>query len=416
MIDAETSIAHAHRADVPPHVPPDCIVDVDIYRMPGSEHDFLAPWKALQDTTALRVVWTPRNGGHWIVLRGRDIARIYADHANFSSRITIVPRQWGEQYPLRPTTLDPPAHQPYRRVLTAVLSRKTVGLAEPHVRMLAAEAAERLRLRGRCEFVADFAAKLPLALFAHLAQVPTVGMDTLPRYSEDPIEADGSALPEPVMDRFAAFLRALIAERRKQPGDDLISALIAGTVDGRPLDEDESVELATAVMTGGLDTVVSTLGLMVLHLAQDTALRRRLAGDSSSIPAAVTEMLRRFPIMTKARLVLHDQEMDDVHLKAGDMVVLPPLHGLDGEQFEDALRVDPERKQTPHSTFGNGVHRCPGALLAQTELEIMLCEWLARVPEFALDPARPPTMQGGVLGAVLTLNLRWDAATTRTVP
>lgn len=389
----------------PPHVPPDCVVDVDLYRMPGSERDFLAAWQSLQAATTRRIVWTPRNGGHWIVLRAADVARIYADYSNFSSRITIVPREWGEQFPLRPTTLDPPEHLKYRRVLTTVLSPRTVQRAEPQIRALAAQAAERIRLRGECELIAEYAAGLPIALFAYLADIPPAQTGVLPRYAEDPRAADGSAAVEPVMDRFAAFLRAIIAARRQHPGDDLISELANSDVEGRPLDEDEAVELATAVLTGGLDTVVSTLGLMMAHLAGDAALRRHLAHAPAEIPAAVGEMLRQFPIMTKARLVLHDQEIDGVQLRAGDMVVLPPIHAADG--------LSSERTRTPHTTFGNGVHRCPGAALAHRELEIMLQEWLARIPDFTLDPAKPPTMQAGVLGAVLTLHLQWTPETTR---
>lgn len=399
----------------PPHVPPECLVDVDLYRMTGSDRDFLAPWKALQASTTRRFVWTHHNGGHWIALRATDVARIYADHVNFSSRITIVPRIWGEQYPLRPTTLDPPEHLMYRRVLTAVLSPATVKAAEPHIRVLAGQAAERLRRRGRCDFIADYAADLPLALFAHLANIPVARTRGLPRYAEDPRGADGLTPVEPIMDRFNRFLRELIAERRARPGDDLISRIAMSTVEGRPLDESEAVELATAVLTGGLDTVVSTLGLIVSHLAQHAELRRRLIRSPAAIPAAVSEWLRRFPIMTKARVVRHDQEVDGVCLRAGDMIVLPPLN--DNEQEDSTAGSCPhaQRGRTPHTTFGNGVHRCPGALLAQRELEIMLEEWLARVPEFELDPAQERRTQGGVLGTVLTLHLQWDPTSTRAV-
>ena len=121
-------------------------------------------------------------------------------------------------------------------------------------------------------------------------------------------------------------------------------------------------------------------------------------------------MLRRFPIMTKARLVRHDIAVGGITMKAGDMVVLPPLSGLDDTIFDNPMAIDLERVQAPNATFGNGVHRCPGALLAQTELEIMVGEWLKRIPEFEIDRQQPPTMKGGVLGAILTLHLRWNVA------
>ena len=170
------------------------------------------------------------------------------------------------------------------------------------------------------------------------------------------------------------------------------------------------MDVATALLTGGLDTVVSLFAMMMRHLAGEDALRRRLVADPGLLPAAVREMTRRFAIMTKARLVRADHLLDGVTLKAGDMVVMPPLHGLDPAIFPDPLRVDLDRHAAPHSAYGNGVHRCPGAQLAEAEMTIMLEEWLARIPNFTLDPDRPVRMQGGVLGTVVTCHLRWDTA------
>jgi camphor 5-monooxygenase len=397
----------SHLAALPPHVPPDCVVDLDLYRMPGLEEDLQAPWKALQDGSRRAVVWTPHNGGHWIVTRGRDIARIYADHENFSSRITLVPREFGEAWPLRPTTLDPPEHRPYRRLLNAAFSPAAVQAAGPVVRSLARRAAERIAPRGRCEFITEFAGPLPVAVFMHLADLPLDAANALPRYGEDALDADGSPAAVPIMERFAGFLRPYVAARRQQPGRDLISTIAAGTVDGRPITEDEAVEVATAALTGGLDTVVSTFALMMAFLARSRPHRERLVQDPGAINRAVAEMLRRFPIMTKARLVTRDQEIDGVTVKAGDMVVLPPLHGLDDREFSDPLIVDFDRPAALHAGFGHGVHRCPGALLTQVEIAVALHEWLDRIPEFAIDPSVPPRMRGGVLGTVLQLGLVW---------
>lgn len=219
----------------------------------------------------------------------------------------------------------------------------------------------------------------------------------------------------PIIERYADYLRPYVARRRQCPGEDLISRLAGSTLDGTPLTEDEAVDVCTAVMTGGLDTVVSSLGLMMAFFARSPEHRRRLLAEPHKMRAAVVEILRRFPVMTKARLLRHDQVIDGVTLKAGEVVVLPPLQGLDPEEFEDPMTVDFNRRQAPNLTFGNGVHRCPGATLTHAELEIVLREWLARIPEFEIDPARDLVTQGGVLGAVLRLGLRWDPGSTRAV-
>jgi cytochrome P450 len=390
-------------------------MDIDIYRLPGSSEDFLRAWVELSESVPPRVIWTPRNGGHWVVLDGADIARVYADHARFSSRITLVPKVWGEQYPLRPTTLDPPEHQPYRRILASLLTNPWVERGGPVVRALAVEAAQSVRGQGGCDIIAGYAAAIPPALFAGLAGIEAGRMAALPGYADYLLGDEGTELGEPVMDRIAAFLRQLVAERRADPGDDIISALLARTVNDRPVDDNEAVDIATALLTGGLDTIISLFALMMRHLAQDGALRRQLAAEPALIPAAVRELTRRFPIMTKARVVRADETLDGVTLKSGEMVVMPPLQGLDATIFPEPLRVDLDRHAARHCTYGDGVHRCPGSNLAEAEMTIMLEEWLARIPEFELDPGERVRMQGGVLGTVISCRLRWDPATTRSV-
>jgi cytochrome P450 len=397
---------------IPAHVPPERVVDVDLYRMTGADSDPHASWKQLQDSSPNGLVWTPRNGGHWIVTRGRDIARIYADHEHFSSRITIVPRAYGEQYPLRPTTLDPPEHRLFRKFLTTALASTAGRGIEVKVRELAAAAAERVRPDGGCDAIADFAAQIPVHLFLHLADLPAADAATLPRYAEDPSESSESTVL-PVMQRYADYLRAALIARQRRPGADVLSVLVTHEVDGRRLTIDEAVDVAVALMTGGIDTVISQLGFMLIFLAREPAHRRRLAAEPAAVRPAVAEMLRRFPIMTKARLVRHRQTIEGVTVREGDMIVLPPLHGLDDREFTAPMTVDFTRQVSPHSAFGNGVHRCPGASLASLELETALQAWLARIPEFTIDPARPPTMRGGILTAVLSAGLQWDVATTR---
>jgi cytochrome P450 len=400
---------------IPPHVPPGRVVDVDLYRMPGAEHDLHAPWKALQEAAAGGILWTPHNGGHWIVTGGRDIARIYADHENFSSNITIVPREFGEQFPLRPTTVDPPDHRRFRQRINAALTPAVVRAVEPTIRRVIVESVERVRSAGSCEFISECAVALPIAVFMHLADLPLESAAVLPGYSEDP-NSEGPNAGVPVMERFAAFLRPWVAQRRAHPGDDLISCLLTQTTGDASLTDDEAVDVGVALLTGGLDTVVSSLGFMMAFLARHPDHRTLLGANPSLIRTAVAEMLRRFPIMTKGRLVRHEQEIDGVSLKPGDMVILPPLHGLDDREFHDPLTVDFHRTAGPHSTFGNGVHRCPGAHLSQIEMEIVLGEWMARIPEFQIDPGRPPRMRSGILGAMLQVGLRWDPATTVSAP
>lgn len=388
-------------------IPKDRILDIDIYDLPGAQQDFLLAWKAVQDEARFSLVWSPRHGGHWIATRGREIETIYTDHTAFSSRIVLVPRAWAEPFQVKPTTLDPPKHTPYRRLLLSALTPAAVETARPLIRRRAEAAVAAVCSQGACEVIDDVCSKIPLPVFLDLAALPPNDVARLPRYNAPLIaESDRVAGPD-TMVTFADYLRPHCATRLTTPGTDLLSRLINGTVEGARLPLEDAVEMATTVMTGGIDTVISTLGLMLRCLAADPSLRAALAQAPGKIPKAVREMLRRYPIMTKARLVTAQRQIDGITLTPGELVVLPPLHGLDDALFDDPLTVDLERPAQPNLTFGAGVHRCPGSLLALAEIEILLEVWLREIPDFAVDPSQPPSCQSGVLGAVRSLHLVW---------
>jgi cytochrome P450 len=391
----------------PGHVPPQRLMEIDVYALAGAEADFLVAWKAVQDAAPSSIVWSPCNGGHWVATRGCDIEAIYKDHESFSSRIVLVPRAWGEAYPVRPSTLDPPQHTGYRRILSASLTSSDVEAARTHMRELAANKIDAIRLKGKCEFIREVATHIPIAVFLAMAELPEEDASELPHYAEPILDQAGRVTDARIMDRFADYLRPVCRARMATPGRDLISRIVNGRVENSPLTEDEAVDMATTMMTGGLDTIVSSLGLVMRFLAHSPTQRRRLAAQPERIGGAIGEMLRRFPTMTKARLCTRERSLDGVTIKPGDMIVLPPLHGLDEHIFNDPMEVDFNRPPRLNLTFGAGVHRCPGALLATKELEIVISEWLARIPDFDIDPHAPPKTQSGVLGAIVQLGLVW---------
>ena len=392
---------------LPGNVPSQRVMDINVYALPGAETDFLAAWKAVQDSAPSSIVWSPRNGGHWLATRGREIEAIYKDHEGFSSRIVLVPRPWGEAYQVKPSTLDPPQHTGYRRILNAALKPSDVEAARSFIRAVVVERIEALQPRARCEFISDFATHVPIGVFLALAELPPEDAAKLPRYAEPILDQAGRVTDARVMDRYADYLRPLCRSRMANPAHDLISRIVNGRVEDRALTEDEAVELTTTMMTGGLDTIISSLGLLMGFLARSPRHRHQLAAKPERIVAAIGEMLRRFPTMTKARLCTRERNLDGVTIKPGDMIVLPPLHGLDPQMFDEPMGVDFDRAPRLNLAFGAGVHRCPGALLAQTELEIAISEWLLRIPEFEIDPDAPPKMKSGVLGAMVRLGLTW---------
>ncbi len=398
-------------AERPENVPPERVVDFDMYHPPGVTADFHAAWQRLHAPGTPDLVWTPRNGGHWIATRGALIREISADWQRFSSRVIIVPKAAGELHKLIPTTIDPPQHHRYRTVLNETLAPRLVGHLEGHVRATAVDLIEPVVAQGHCNFTTAYAEVFPIRIFMGLVGLPIEDAGKLKAWADQMIRPDGSMPFEVAKQHIWDYLAPWIEARRGGTGDDLITRMINRPVDGRPLTRDEELQLTSQVMIAGLDTVVNFLGFVFLFLARHPEHRRALVEDPTLIPAAVEELLRRYPIVTVAREVRDDLDFDGVLLKRGDMVVIPgPLVGTDARLNERPLEVDFRRQGAVHGTFGNGRHMCPGSHLARLELRVTIEEWLKRIPDFAVAPGAELRFHSGIVGVVETLPLVWNAA------
>jgi camphor 5-monooxygenase len=404
-------MAENRRAEcVPPHVPREAIVEFDVYNPPpsGGIHD---AWMTLRRPEGPRLLWTPCNGGHWIATRGKDIKEIFSNYEAFSSRLLAVPKESNEHHGLLPLFLDPPAQKPYRALIVKALTPRRVQAMEDSIRRKAVSLIEQFRHTGRCEFIDEFARKLPIGVFLDLIQVSDKDGARL-TYLAEQFNRPTELTPPQVMAAFADYLRPLLAERRGQGSDELLTTIASGAVDGRPLTELEAIQVATLVMLAGLDTVASFLGFMMLFLAENPGHRRQLVDDPGAIPNAVGELLRRFPIVTVTRTVTRDMVYNGQTVKAGDLIVTPSiLHGLDDDEFKDARRVDFARPLRPgsDSTFGGGPHHCPGQGLGRLELKVVLEEWLSRIPDFAVANRSEIGMRSGVVASMERLPLCWNS-------
>jgi len=405
----------ANNPSRPAHVPPERFIDYDIYQPLRQGMGLHESWKALQDAGLPDVVWTPRNGGHWLVLRGRLVSQVLSEYADFSNHTVLVPKDTaGEAYRLIPLSLDPPDHAPFRNLLSAGMSPKAIKPIEASIRALCVELIEGFRTQGRCNFTHDFAEQLPIRIFMQVCGLPPLDTPELKYLADQFTRPDGSLSYPDLVTRFRAYLAPIIAARRGGSGEDLLTRMISGQVHGRALTDLEATNICMQVLVGGLDTVVNFMSFVMLFLAQSPEHRRALAADEARIPEAVTELTRRFPLVTVGREVTHDMEFEGAHLKQGEMIMCPTLlHGLDEQENADPFKVDFGRTHIRHSTFGNGSHTCPGAHLARVELRIMIREWLARIPEFGVSPEHPVEFTGGIVGAVKVLHLAWDPASTR---
>lgn len=394
-------------AAVPAHVPADRVVDFDFHAPPDGEYDMITPWKRLQDGGP-DIVWTPRNGGHWIVTRAEDIAFVQKNHDPFSMREVTLP---AGAKPMRilPLESDPPEHTDYRSLFNAALSPKVVRAMEPALRELTVSLIEGFRQNGACEFVGEFALKFPITIFLKLIDLPADDVDELLAWTEQVTRPTKPGDLEEGFRKTNGYVSALMAARRAKPGDDLVTQIINAQVFDRAITEAEARSLILLLLFGGLDTVASGLGMSVYLLARTPSLRKQLAERPELIPNAVEELLRLHAPSSTARVVSRDFEYKGVVFKENDRVyVRALLHNLDERKFTDPLQADFERKNAgEHASFGNGPHRCAGAMLARKEFTVFLEEWFKRIPDFSLKPGARPTFKYGMVNCITSLPLVW---------
>lgn len=401
-------MSHSVPDRTPPHVPPALVHEFDLYNLEVQGGDYHAALKQLHAPGIPDIFWTPKNGGHWVATRGEDIYQIFKDSERFSSQKLVVPAE-RNTHKLPPIFFDPPEHTKYRVLLSPVLSPKAVSVLAVQAREQAIALIEDLYPRGGCEFVGDFAQHLPIGIFMRMVDVPAEDREQLLAWADQQVRPTSEAEREQGFMNIFGYAAQKVAERRARPGLDAISQLTKAQVDGRPITDEELIPMVALLLIGGLDTVASAMAFAARFLAGSPAHRQELIEHPERIPAAVEELLRRFPVVNQGRMVRHDLSYKGVALKAGDMIVMPTtLHGLDERQFDDPMTVNFQRPTPIHSTFGNGAHRCPGSLLARTEMKIFLEEWLRRIPDFQIKPGVTCGVRAGVNATLFDLPLVWE--------
>lgn len=405
------------KVEVPPHIPADRVVDFDMFNPAGiDELGLHAAWKKLQEGRDHNIVWTPRNGGHWIAIRGKTIRSMYRSPAQYSSHVIWIPKSEGEKYEMVPTRLDPPEHTPFREILNKAIGLEETRRLEDMLRQIAGEIVEDFRTSGQCNFTEAYAQVFPIKVFLALVDLPLSDAGKLKSWADQMTRPDGSMSMEEAMGHFFTYLEPVVDERLKSPGDDMISRVIHNTIDGRAMTRSERLGLVSLLLLAGLDTVVNILSFFMEFLARNPAHRKELTDDPALIRKGIEELFRRFPVVADARMVKEDIEYDGVDLKAGEMVCVPTLLGGTDELMNQCpMDVDFRRKKISHVTFADGPHICAGQHLARLEAVVTLEEFLSRIPDFEIAPDAKIHHKSGIVCAVDNLPLIWEPAGTTSI-
>jgi cytochrome P450 len=359
-------------------------------------------WDQLRVTCP--IAHTDRRGSTWLPTRYGDVTAIAHDIEHFSSlEVAVIPFEGEEPeepvlpYGLPPISADPPLHTWTRRLLLPWFSHARVEGYEAMTRELCSGLIDGFIADGRADAAADYAQQIPVRVIAHILGVSPDLSDTFTGWVRDVLEfADDHERRVHGVQGLLQYFIAEVAQRRVEPGDDLLSMLLQTDVDGVPIEDSLVLGAAALVLIAGVDTTWSAIGSSLWHLATHDADRIRMVEDPDVMALAVEELLRAYSPVTMARIVTTDVEYAGCPMRAGDKVLMNfPAANRDPEVFEDADEVILDRAHNRHVAFGSGIHRCAGSNLARMELRVALEEWLRRIPEFRLADAADVTWAGG---------------------
>jgi cytochrome P450 len=361
------------------------------------------------------VYWNTHAQGFWAVFGFEEVREAYQTPEVFCND-SQDPMDPQPAVRFMPTHKNPPDLVAYRQLLTPWFSPGAIRRIEGLSRDICARSIDRLVARGSCDYVHDFALLYPTEVFLRLVDLPVEDADLFLPWVETLFAGHHGVDKTLVADAsraIKAYFVDAMEDRRRRPRDpatDFLTSLMDAEVFGRPLEQEELLDMCFVLVAAGLDTTRSQLGFLMYHLATHDDDRRLLAASPERIPEAVEEGMRAYGIVgTQGRKLTTDVEFHGCPMKQGDMVWLSPAAAnRDPRTFENADRFVLGRGPFVHLNLAAGPHRCLGSHLARHEMTVAIGEWLRRIPEFGLASDEPIMVRGGLMSP-LTLDLAWAA-------
>jgi cytochrome P450 len=371
--------------------------------------DTLAAFRLLRAEAP--VYWHQRKPGQgfWSVADYDDSLKVYHDPATYSSEHGIslqfndaVAQGADSDQPapeygagMMMITTDPPRHSRVRQIINRRFTPRAVSVYESHIRQIAREIIDGVIEKGECDFVVDIAAKLPTAVTCEMMGIPREYWQMMfdatnaSIGTEDPEYQQGRTAMETgqaAQAQVFSYFSQLIEDRKKNPGDDLVSAVLHGEVEGSKLNEMEVLFNCFLLIVAGQETTRNATSGGMLALIENPREAARFKTDSSIMSTAIEEVLRyTTPVTHILRVAKQDAELHGQKIRRGNRVVIWNISAnRDEAAFPRPDVFDLSRTPNDHLAFGHGEHFCLGANLARLELRVILEEATRRIPDVEL--------------------------------
>jgi cytochrome P450 len=330
----------------------------------------------------------------WMILDYDGVKAALGDPATFSSRVP-APKNWF-------LFSDAPGHTQQRGLIAKAFTPRVVAGLEPHIRALSRELLDAPVRRGEMDLATEYAVPLPMKVIAEMIGIPASDWERYRRWSDAILALSytrgGGPAAEAVFGEFVAasgemdeYLTGMIAARRANPADDLLTRLVAAEVDGERLTKAEILGFFQLLVVGGQETTANLINNAVLCFLEHPDQLERVRARPELLPSAIEEVLRyRSPLQWLMRTPTREVQLHGQTLRPGELVLaMIGSANRDPRHFRDADRFDVAREPNAHLAFGYGAHFCLGAALSRMEARIALTDLLGRLKNLARATDEP---------------------------
>ena len=357
--------------------------------------------------------------GFWVLTRYDDVIFLLRDprfgREGFAPVLSTVYGQEVASLPRSMLFRDPPDHTRLRNLVNRAFTPRVVESLRPRIQQIVEQLLDRVKDSKRMDLIEDLAYPLPVTVICEMLGVPASDRDRIRRWSADvarSLDAIGLPSDPEIVERgvsgrhaLAEYFLELIPDRRRRPGQDLLSLLITAEEQGDRLTEGELLAMCILLFIAGHETTVNLIGNGVLALLQHPEQWARLRNEPTLIQGAVEELLRYdSPVQRTARIPTVAVEIGGRTIEAGTMIVAAiGAANRDPQHFPDPDRLDITRRDNRHVAFGFGIHFCLGAPLARLEGQIAISALLRRTPDLNLTMTTPEWRESSTLRGLKAL-------------